>query len=192
MCGVTDDLRARTRAAAKHAAVAVVAFAIASLIAAVIWNASTDLPRWQRSGQGIAMGPIEATKTVGIDAVYLIVSVPIALALGAALMYWLRRTPITTVALIALASICAAALMERFGLMIGPSSPADVLRSAASGATAPVRLQVQATGVLLGWPGGALIGALLVLLIAPAAEFDPVDDPSEGVDSARLNELPTV
>lgn len=192
MCGVTDDVRARTRASAVHAAVVVGAFAIASLIAALIWNAATDLPRWQRAGQSLSMGPVEATKTVGIDAVYLVVSVPIALAVGAALMYRLRRTPVTTVAFIALAGICAAALMERFGLMIGPSSPADVLRTAASGATAPVRLQIQASGVVLAWPGGALLGALLVLLITPAAAFDPVENPTETDRSGRLDELPTV
>ena len=137
------------------------------------------------------MGAIEATKTPGIDAVYLFVSVPIALTIGAALMYWLRRSPVTTVAFLALAGVCAAALMERFGLMLGPGSPADALRQAATGATAPVRLRVQATGVLMAWPGAAVLGALIVLLVAPTHVFEPGDQSAAPTGSDRLNELPT-
>lgn len=191
MCGVTEDVRARVRASTVQAAIVLGVFAVASLVGAVIWRATVDLPRWQRTGSDISMGAVEATKTVGIDAVYLFVSVPIALALGAGLMYLLRRSPVTTVAFIALAGVCAAALMERFGLLLGPGSPADALRHAATGATAPVQLKVQATGVLMAWPGAAVLGALLVLLAAPSQVFDPVDDAPAPADSARLNELPT-
>lgn len=187
MCGVTDDLKAQARALRIDVAIFAAIFAVASLIAALIWEGSVDLPRWQRVSGEVVMGPIEATKTVGIDAVYLFVSVPIALALGAALTWWRRRTPVTTVVLIALLSLVAAALMERFGLALGPANPGDVLRHAAAGATAPVRLKVQATGVLMAWPAAAVLGSLLVLLFTSADQFEEADR----ADSDRLSALPS-
>ena len=187
MCGVTDDVRDEVRHRAREIVIFGGIFVVASLVGALIWQASVDLPRWQRIAGDEAMGPIEATKTVGIDAVYLFVSVPIALVLGAALTYWRRRTPVTTVILIALMSLIAAALMERFGLWLGPSDPAVVLRNAAVGATAPVQLKVHATGVLMAWPALAVLGSLLVLLLVPTDRFDDVDR----ADSDTLSALPT-
>lgn len=185
MCGVTD-LKDEVRRRGREAALFGVIFVVASLLGALIWQASVDLPRWQRVSGSVVMGPIEATKTIDLDAVYLFVSVPIALLVGAGLTYWRRRTPVTTVALIALMSLLAAALMERFGLWFGPSSPATVLRSAAVGATAPVQLKVQATGVLMAWPAAAVLGALLVLLFLPANTFEDGD-----TESDMLSVLPT-
>jgi len=172
---VRDDLKARVQTLQREVALFTVIFVVASIVGALIWQGSVDLPRWQRVAGDLTMGPIEATKTVGIDAVYLVVSVPIAFVLGVALTYWRRRTPVTTVVLIALLSLAAAALMERFGLIFGPAFPGDVLRNAAVGTTAPVQLQVQATGVLIAWPAAAVLGALLVLLLAPADKFDDAD-----------------
>ena len=191
MCGVKDDLKSRARDIRLEVVVFVGIFVLASLVGALIWKASVDLPRWTQAGTaagGIEMGPIPATKTIGIDAIYLFISVPMALLLGAGLAYWRRRTPTLTVVLIALASLLAAALMERFGLWFGPADPANVLKHAAVGATAPVRLQVQATGVLMAWPAAAMLGALLILLVLPTDTFDE-DAASE---SDTLSALPTL
>lgn len=187
---MTEDLKARTRALWLEVAIFAAVFVAASLIAALIWEGTVDLPRWQRASNEVLMGPIEATKTVGIDAVYLFVSLPIALALGAALTWWRRRTPVTTVVLIALMSLIAAALMERFGLVLGPANPGDVLRHAATGATAPVQLQVQASGVLMAWPAAAILGALLVLLLTPGDAPDQMDR-VDHADSDKLDALST-
>lgn len=178
-----DEVRRRAREVALFAVV----FVVASLLGALIWQSSVDLPRWQRVSGQIVMGPIQATKTIGIDAAYLFVSAPIALVVGAALTFWRRRTPVITVILIALMSLLAAALMERFGLWFGPSNPADVLRGSAAGASAPVQLKVQATGVLMAWPAAAVLGSLLVLLFLPTESFERADLS----ESDRLNALPT-
>lgn len=172
---MTDDLNRQARRLGRDAAIFAAAFALAALVAALIWQGSVELPRWQRTSAGVTLGPVEATKTVGIDAVYLFVSLPIALVLGAVLTYWRRRTPIAVVVLIAVMSLLAAALMERFGLWLGPGDPLSVLKSAASGASAPVRLRIQATGVLLGWPVAATLGSLLVLLCTPSERFGDAD-----------------
>ncbi|HWU32517.1 MAG TPA: hypothetical protein VN108_06565 [Marmoricola sp.] len=152
------------------------AFAVASLVGALIWNAVVDLPLMTQAGSGrstvVLAYAVQAIKTISIDAGYLFVSAPLALLLGAVLAYWRRRTPVRTVVLIALVSVCAAALMERFGLWIGPANPADVLEHAKVLTNAPVQLKVQATGVLLVWPAAALLGSLLVLLLAPASKFE--------------------
>jgi len=133
------------------------------------------------------MGPIAATKTIGIDAVFVFVSAPIALVLGAALTYWRRRTPVANVVLIAFMSVLAAALMEFFGRTFGPGDPIAILNHAAVGASAPVRLQVQATGVLMAWPAAAILGSLLVLICTPAQRFE---DAGEGdTDSDMLGAL---
>lgn len=162
-------------------------FVLASAVGALIWKSAVDLPRWQQTGHGtgnIAMDAISSTKTIGVDAVYLFVAVPVALALGAALMWWRRASPTRTVVLVVIGGVCAAALMERFGLWWGPGDPAAALASAAKGATAPIQLQVQATGVLLAWPVAAALGALLVLLFAPPARFESASDVPEPLNSA--------
>lgn len=178
-----DEVRRRMREVALFAAI----FVVASVFGALIWQASVDLPRWQRVSGQIAMGPIQATKTIGADAAYLFISAPLAFVLGVALTFWRRRTPVITVVLIALMSLVAAALMERFGLWLGPSDPADVLKHAAAGASAPVQLKVQATGVLMAWPAAAVFGSLLVLLFLPGDAFDELDQPN----SDTLRALPT-
>ncbi|MGN6722829.1 MAG: hypothetical protein ACTHJM_09465 [Marmoricola sp.] len=183
---MTDDVRDEVRRRGREAALFGAIFVVASLLGALLWQAFVDLPRWQRVSGNVVMGPIEATKTIDIDAVYLFVSVPIALVLGAGLAYWRRRTPVTTVALIPLMSLLAAALMERFGFWFGPSNPGSVLKHAAIGATAPVQLKVQATGVLMAWPAAAVFGALLVLLFLPASKFE-----DDRADSDMLSALPT-
>lgn len=186
MCGVTEDLNGQLRRVLRDAAIFAGVFVVASLLAALIWQSSVELPRWQRSSSGISMGPVEATKTIGIDAVFLFVSAPIALVLGALLTFWRRNAPLASVVLIAFMSVGAAALTERFGLLIGPAYPGDVLRHAAVGATAPVQLQIQATGVLVAWPAAAMLGALLVLLVTPSAETPSADE----LGSDKLSALP--
>lgn len=164
-------------------------FVAASLIGALIWDSVADLPRWTQSAtgvQGIQMGPVQSQKTISIDAGYLFVATPIALVIGIGLSYWRRRTPVTTVVLLAVASILAAALMERFGFWIGPGDPLTALQAAKTGATAPVRLQVQATGVLLAWPAAALLGSFLVLLLAPAHKFEPIAVPEHEIAGGVL------
>jgi hypothetical protein len=182
---VNDELNREARRLGREAAVFAGIFALAAVFAALIWQASVDLPRWQRSGSGVTMGPIDATKTIGIDAVYLFVSAPIGFLLGAGLTYWRRRTPIAAVVLIAIMSLVAAALMERFGLWLGPGDPVVALQHAAGGASAPVRLQIQATGVLMAWPATAVLGSLLVLLCTPSERFGDADKTA----SDRLAEL---
>lgn len=152
--------------------IVVVVFALGSVIAALIWKATAELPQWQNRDGRVVMDALNSSKTMSIDACYALVSIPIALILGVALMWWRRRSPVVAVFLIALVSVCAAALMERVGLWLGPSDPIGVLRSAPDLASASVQLQVQASGVLLVWPAAAVLGALLVLLLAPAEQFD--------------------
>lgn len=197
MCGVSDEMKGVVRRIGAETGIIVGVFAIASLVAALIWNAVADLPLMIQLGSGkstivfgsliqqqeVSDAAVQAMKVVRIDATYLFVSAPIALLLGAGLAYWRRRTPVTTVVLIALISVCAAALMERFGLWIGPANPIDVLKAAKVGASASAQLKVQATGVLLVWPAAALLGALAVLLVAPARTFEQEPDPVHEIGS---------
>lgn len=186
MCGVKDDVTAMARRVGQEAALVLGVFAVASFIGALIWNGVVDLPRWQRSAQGAGMSAVEATKTIGIDAGFVFVAAPLALLLGAALTFARRKTPVMTVVLIALASVCAAALMERFGLLLGPANPLDVFKSAKPGTFIPAQLQLQATGAILIWPGAALLGSLTVLLFTPADRFQAEADAEREIEAESV------
>lgn len=182
---MTEDLKNVVRRLWAELAIFLGIFGVASFIGALIWKSVVDLPLMTQAGSGrssvVLAYAVQAIKAIDIDAGYLFVSAPLALVLGVGLTYWRRRTPVTTVVLIALVSVCAAALMERFGLWIGPPNPADVLQSAKVGTSAPAQLQVQATGVLLMWPAAALLGSLLVLFFAPAAKFETTPIPEREI-----------
>lgn len=177
MCGMRDEIRAQLHGCARsvgiEAGLFLGIFVVASAVGATIWNSAVTVPQVVLyQGQLITPTAVQATQTVGIDAVYLFVSLPIGLVLGAGLMYWRRSTPVRTVAILAVVSVFAAALMERLGLWIGPGDPMSLLQHAPTGTTASGQLAVQATGVLLVWPVAAVLGALLVLLFAPPTLFE--------------------
>lgn len=187
-----DEIRAQMRGYAAgvgvEAGLFLGIFVVAGVVAAAIWNATVTAPQVVLyQGHLIPPTAVQATQTVGVDAVYLLVGLPIALVLGAGLMYWRRRTPVATVVILAVVSIFTAALMERLGLWFGPGDPMRLLQHSSTGTTAPGQLAVQATGVLLVWPVAAVLGALLVLLFAPPARFEPpveVADPASQEQSA--------
>lgn len=187
---MTEDLRNIGRRLWAELAIFLGIFGVASFIGALIWKSVVDLPLMTQAGSGrssvVLAYAVQAIKAIDIDAGYLFVSAPIALLLGVGLTYWRRRTPVITVVLIAVISVCAAALMERFGLWIGPPNPADVLQSAKVGTSAPAQLQVQATGVLLAWPAAALLGSLVVLFFVPSAKFEPAAVPEHEIANGAI------
>lgn len=151
-------------------------FAVLGVLGAFVWKAVVHLPSFVRTAQGGAMGQIQLARIVDIDGWFFTVGAAAGLLAGMAFMLTRPRRPVLVVVLLAAGGALASWLMLRVGLAVGPPNPDAVLAHAAVGTRAPVRLQPHASGVEFAWPGAALLGALLVLLVhSPRAKRPPAD-----------------
>jgi hypothetical protein len=147
--------------------VAVVWFVVAGAVGAIAWRLLVHLPNATRVEGGVALTPDQLVRQVSLDGWYFVVAAVLGVLSGVSLTLWRRRDPLLTVVLVALGAGLAAYLMVRLGLVLGPDSPESVLRSRASGATAPVQLKIAAPGIAWVWPIAASLGALGVLWGTP-------------------------
>lgn len=147
-------------------------FAVLGVVGAFVWKAVVRLPTFVQTARGGAMDQIQLARIVGIDGWFFTIGAVAALVAGAILMVARPRRPVLLVVLLALGGALASWLMLHIGLAVGPSDPGGVLAHAAVGTRAPVPLQPHATGVEYAWPGAALLGALLVLLLVTPRSQD--------------------
>ena len=121
------------------------------------------------------MDQVQLARVIGIDGWYFVIAAVGGL-LGGTVLMWLRRSdPLVLVVLLVIGAGIAAWVMVSMGVHLGPPDPDPVLRAAKEGATVPVQLRLKAQGVELAWPLGAVVGALLVLLLVtprPAAQAE--------------------
>lgn len=158
------------------AALVLGAFAVLGVAGAYVWKAAVHLPSFVRTRHGGAMGQIQLSRIVDIDGWFFTVAAVAGLVAGMVFMLARPRRPVLVVVLLTAGGALAAWLMLRVGLAVGPPDPSGVLAHAATGTRAPVQLQPHASGVAYAWPGAALLGALLVLLVhSPRAEHRPAD-----------------
>lgn len=140
-------------------------FAALGILGAFVWKAVVQLPSFVRTANGGAMGQIQLARIVGIDGWFFTVGAVAGLVAGMALMLARPRRPVLVVVLLTAGGALASWLMLRVGLALGPPDPGGVLAHAAVGTRAPVQLEPHASGVEYVWPGAALLGAVLVLLV---------------------------
>jgi hypothetical protein len=163
------------RAVATAAVVTLVAFVIGGVVAAALWNALADPPYSVVQGDNAYQDASQLGRQFGIDvsfaAACLVVAVPLGAAIG---LRWQRLGWPVVVALV-IAATLASALAWQLGATLGPSDPSTLIDSAADGDRLYQPLDVQARGVLLSAPVGALVGFIAAMLIRPTHVAAPVD-----------------
>jgi len=145
------------------AAVVLVWFAVAGVLAALVWWQVTPLAEFTRSTTSGQMGEDQLGRQVSADGWYFVIAAAGGLVSGVALTALRRRDPLVTVVLVAFGALLAAGLMTWVGLWVGPGNPDTALLHAAVGDKVPVQLKTHASGVAFVWPITALLGAVGVL-----------------------------
>lgn len=157
---------ATLRAAAIDVVATAFVFAVLGAVGAVLWYHQADLPTFTRVGHGGEMNQIQLSKLIGIDGWFFAIAAVGGLLAGVVLTVARSRRPVLMVLLVIAGSVLASWLMLSIGLQLGPGKTSVALAHAAKGATVPVRLKPQATGVEFAWPICALVGALIVILFS--------------------------
>ncbi len=153
--------------ALREVAAVLALFAVAGVVAGVLWAQVTDPVLVTKGPAGVGIDEVELARQFGADGWFLVLGGVAGLLLGAAVTAWavVGRRQLVVVVLLVLAGAALATLLMRFtGRLAGPGDPRAALADAPVGATAPARLQVHASIVDLTWMVAALLGALAVLL----------------------------
>jgi hypothetical protein len=153
-------------------------FVGAGLVAALVWVQVVDLPEVSRTGGAATVPSEELVKQVGIDSWFAVIALVGGLLSGVLLLWWRRRDPLFTVALVALGAGLASWLMIHVGKALGPDNEIAVLRKLPDGSHVSEQLRLHAPGVAWIWPVAAAFGALIYLwvLSKPGGDTPPPDN----------------
>jgi hypothetical protein len=167
-----DDGPAR-RDLATAAVVTLVAFLIGGVIAAALWDVIADPPYSVVKGNNAYQDAAQLARQFGIDvsfgAACLLVTVPLGAAVG---LRWQRLGwPIVVVLVVAAA--LASGIAWQLGATFGAADPSTLIDTAADGDRLYAPLELQARGVLVSAPVGALVGFIAAMVIRPTHPADP-------------------
>ncbi len=93
---------------------------------------------------------------------YVAVALLVGLLVGAAIAVRLDHAELVTLAAVVVGSGLAAWVMYRVGVMAGPPDPAPLAETVKDGTALPARLRVGGWSPFVAFPGGALLGLLMV------------------------------
>lgn len=145
----------------------VVAGALAALLWFWWWSPAPETDVYLIDGGRPFFEPDEQFRSTGL---YLAVAVPLGLVLGALFSWTYDHDEVLTLALVVVAAVVAGLVMAGVGTLLGPDGPTPIdLDADYSGGFPTTHAALSAAPVawFLGFPGGALVGAVLVLVAFP-------------------------
>jgi hypothetical protein len=154
----------RGQAAGRDALVVLGIFLLLGLVGGWLWWLLVTPAEFTKLATGGAMGENELGKQFGADGWYAVIGFVAGLVAGLGLTGWRSRDPLLTSLLVVLGAALAAVAMLLVGHWLGPGDATEALRTAEVGTRVPEPLDVDTFTIYLGWPAGALVGALFVLV----------------------------
>lgn len=145
-------------------------FAVAAVIAAVVWWQVTPLAEFTRTSNNATMDEEQLAKQFGTEGWFFVIAAVAGLVSGAVLVLLRRRNPVLMVVLVTLGGAFATLVMVELGLLLGPSDPASVLASTPVGGKVPLQLKLDAHGLWFIWSIAALVGAIIALWTVESRE----------------------
>jgi hypothetical protein len=164
--GATSPLRpvpGRSRAV-RAAVVCLLGFAVAGALGGVVWDRVTTPAAYRVTTSGAYIDEPGLSLVFSADGWFLVVGLGLGLVGGAALGLAYRRHGLVMVLAVLAGSCLAGYLAYQLGHQLGPTDLRERLRAAKPGQLVPIALSVRSPGCLLGWPIGALLGALAAAL----------------------------
>lgn len=171
-----------TRGVPGQVLITLLAFVVAGALAAVLWfwwwSPAPETDVYLIDGGRPFFEPDLEFRSTGL---YLAVAVPLGLVLGAVFMWIHDRDELLTLGVVAAAAVVAGLVMAGVGELLGPGEPTsiDVNADHSDGfPTTQASLEASPVAWFLGFPGGALVGCVLVLVGFPGdARTAPRHDP---------------
>lgn len=158
-------------AAVRQALIALLVFVMAGAVAGALWfwlwSPAPETSAYLIDGGRPFFDDDLEFRSTGI---YLVVAVPLGLVLGALFMWIHDRDELFTLGVVAVAAVAAGLVMVGVGALLGPGQPEsiDVTVAHPDGfPTAKAALEASPVAWFLGFPGGALVGCVLVLVGFP-------------------------
>lgn len=149
---------------AVQALLVVATFALAGVVAGVVWEWAWTPPtgvvihhQWAQDESGLR-GDFSGTGT------YVAIAAVTGVVVGAAVAVLLDRSEVLTLVAALGGSLLAGWLMHRVGVALGPADPRTLAASAKPGTHLPGDLVVSGKSVLRAFPGGTLAGLTVVYL----------------------------
>ena len=153
--------------ALRDVAVVLLAFLAGAVLVGLLWPQLVDPVVVTRAEDGLLTGEVALGDRFDTVGWYSLLSGGCALVLAVLLSLWRRGHEVVTLLAVLAGSCVAAWLSAQVGTWVGPDDPAQVLRDAEVGATAPDRVALAADVAYLVWPIAALVGSVVVLFSRP-------------------------
>jgi len=148
----------------RQALLIVAIFAVAGVLAGVVWEWLWTAPtgvvvhhQWLQDERGLR-GEFSGT------GLYVLVAAVTGLVVGGTVAVLLDRSELVTLVAVLGGALLAGWLMSDVGGFLGPADPRSVAATADTGTHLPDHLVVAGDSVLRAFPGGALVGLVVVFL----------------------------
>ena len=138
--------------------------AVGGLLGGLAWAQLTHPAEYLVTRDGAYLDEQGLGEVFAADGWFLVIGLVLGCLAGAALTYAFRRHGWVAVLAVLAGSCLASYLCYQVGHALGPAALNPRLDAAAPGDRVPVPLTIKASGVYLGWPIGAMFGALLATL----------------------------
>ncbi|WP_110205155.1 hypothetical protein [Nocardioides daejeonensis] len=166
----------------RQVAITLGAFLLVGVAAAFLWywwwSPAPATNAYLLDGGKPFFEPDQQFRSTGL---YLAVAVPVGLVLGAVFMWVYDHDELVTLGLVVVGALAAGLLMVAVGSWLGPDAPQsiDVNADYSDGfPTVEAALTASRVAWFLGFPGGALVGSVLVLVGFPGDGAVPRRDPA--------------
>ncbi|MBD8869233.1 hypothetical protein [Nocardioides donggukensis] len=146
----------------RDAVLVVLGFTVAGALCGWLWHAL-----WAPAPTGVVVGetayfpPDQEFAGTGL---YMLIAVLAGLVLGGVATFLLERDEVVTLAATVLGAVAAGAVMALVGHLLGPESVAEAIARTADYEEVRSDLRVGTPAAYAAFPGGALMGAVLVLV----------------------------
>ena len=142
--------------------VASAVLAVAGVLGGLAWAQFTQPAEYLVTRDGAYLDEQGLGEVFNADGWFLVIGLVLGCLPGAALTYAFRRHGWVAVLAVLAGSCLASYLCYQIGHTLGPAALGPRLEAAAPGERVAVPLTIEASGVFLGWPIGAMLGAVLV------------------------------
>jgi len=164
----STSARAEIRTVVWQSVVTVLAFAVAGAGCGVLWEKVWNPAQgvvYKHAWYPISWDRAQPAQFSGA-AWYAVIGIVAGLVLGLAASRWLAAAELATLASVVVGGVVAAVLMRTVGLHLSPSDPNAIAKHAHNGLRLPSELRLGSWGLLVAFPGGALVGLSAVFLVS--------------------------